>query len=307
MAIPNIGNIQMPYPIMPGAGVCKTPESILLYLLPGAPVGAAVTGPYALFGKTDNEVSNVGIERALLDISKPTPIAHRPRIISFAGTSVDDYLYTINRLGRYPLIGGGEVDLGHPSTGGLYFSYSLNETAEILGGIRQCRKETGLRTPVWVKLSPYVTHQEIEQLRTAWPALDFTRVPVVSETFVDDMLTLLASYDDAIQAVVFSSALPNVVAKKPTTAPFDGRGGLSGDLLKPISMKLIERAKTAIPNIDIIGCGSIISANDAIDYFESGASAVQCIDCKPRLFSTLKASALLEQYLGRKFLTQATT
>lgn len=305
MTVYTVGGIQMSHPIMPGAGVCKTPESILPYLLPGAPVGAAITGPYTLFEETHGERINLGIQRALLQIS--VPIAHRPRIVSFAGASVDDYLHIVRRLGRYPLITGCEVDLGHPGTGGLCFSYSLNETAEILGGIRQCRKETGLRAPIWVKFSPYVTNQEIEQLRTVWPTLDFTQVPVVSETFVSDMLTLLASYDDAIQAVVFSSALPNVVAKKPTTAPFDGRGGLSGDLLKSISMKLIERAKTAIPpSIDFIGCGNILTDDDAIDYFEAGAAAVQCVDCKPHLFTALKKSARLEQYLARKSLMRAT-
>lgn len=303
MALYAIGGIKMSHPIMPGAGVCKTPESILQYVLPGAPVGAAVTGPYTLFEETRGERINMGIQRALLQIS--VPIAHRPRIVSFAGASVEEYLHIIEQLGRYPLIAGGEIDLGHPSIGGMHFSYSLHDVAEILWGIQKIRKNTGLQTPVWIRLSPYVTRQELGQLSTAWPTLDFTRVPTVSETFVNDMLQTIASYSDAIKAVVFSGALPHVVAQKPETIPFNGRGGLSGDLLRPISIGLIKRAKSIIPDIDIIGCGSIVSADDAIEYFEAGAAAVQCVDCKPRLFSTLKASARLEQYLGRKSSVQA--
>ena len=42
----NVGGIKMAYPIMVGAGVCKTPDSIDGYQHPDLPIGAVVNGSY---------------------------------------------------------------------------------------------------------------------------------------------------------------------------------------------------------------------------------------------------------------------
>ncbi len=51
-------------------------------------------------------------------------------------------------------------------------------------------------------------------------------------------------------------------------------GGLSGASIKPIGVRCVYELKKNL-NILIIGCGGILSHEDAIEYFMAGASAVQ--------------------------------
>ena len=51
-------------------------------------------------------------------------------------------------------------------------------------------------------------------------------------------------------------------------------GGLSGRAIKPITLRLVYEASRAV-NIPIIGLGGIETAEDVLEYFVVGASAVQ--------------------------------
>ena len=51
-------------------------------------------------------------------------------------------------------------------------------------------------------------------------------------------------------------------------------GGLSGPAIKPVALYMVYQVFEAV-NIPIIGCGGITNANDAIEFFMAGATAVQ--------------------------------
>jgi dihydroorotate dehydrogenase (NAD+) catalytic subunit len=51
-------------------------------------------------------------------------------------------------------------------------------------------------------------------------------------------------------------------------------GGLSGRAIKPLTLRLVWEASQAV-TIPVIGLGGIDKAEDVIEYFEAGASAVQ--------------------------------
>ena len=50
-------------------------------------------------------------------------------------------------------------------------------------------------------------------------------------------------------------------------------GGLSGPAIKPVALRMIYEVSQAV-NIPIIGMGGIESAEDVIEFFYAGASAV---------------------------------
>ena len=51
-------------------------------------------------------------------------------------------------------------------------------------------------------------------------------------------------------------------------------GGLSGPAIKPIALKAVWDAASAV-KIPIIGAGGIINYRDALEFFMAGATAVQ--------------------------------
>ena len=51
-------------------------------------------------------------------------------------------------------------------------------------------------------------------------------------------------------------------------------GGLSGAAIKPIALASVYRVAQRI-DVPVIGCGGIFCAEDAIEFFMAGASAVQ--------------------------------
>lgn len=54
-----------------------------------------------------------------------------------------------------------------------------------------------------------------------------------------------------------------------------GRGGLSGPGIRPIAVRATHDIATALPDLDVIGCGGIRSGRDALEYLIAGAKAVQ--------------------------------
>jgi dihydroorotate dehydrogenase (NAD+) catalytic subunit len=51
-------------------------------------------------------------------------------------------------------------------------------------------------------------------------------------------------------------------------------GGLSGPAVRPVALRMVWQVANAV-RIPVIGIGGIISANDAIEFFLAGASAIQ--------------------------------
>lgn len=60
-------------------------------------------------------------------------------------------------------------------------------------------------------------------------------------------------------------------SRKPILA--NGAGGLSGPAIKPVAIRMIHQVSQAV-SIPIIGMGGIESAEDVIEFFLAGASAV---------------------------------
>ena len=108
--------------------------------------------------------------------------------------------------------------------------------------------------PIWVKLSPYSD-----------PGLLKEVAEVINEA------------PPPVAAVVTCNTFPNAYAGKGAISPMGGLAGLSGPALKPIALgQVVQFRKHLKEEIDVIGVGGITTGNDAVDFFEAGAKAVQC-------------------------------
>jgi dihydroorotate dehydrogenase (NAD+) catalytic subunit len=294
-----IGRIEMQLPLILGAGVAKHPNQVFTYLHPDAPLGAALSGSYTLDPREGNKgelmwpadlgglmqhgfglnawgMPNLGLAHAMeLFPSGPT----KPHLVSIAGFKTSDYVDMLRLLKGNKHIAGVELNGGCPNTGHLPVAYMLNDLAKLLEEV----SKVGFDLPIWLKLSPYMTTHELALFASEHPSLDFGSTPTVSEGFIRDLCELLAEYSNILSAVVMTNTVPNVthgdsITVKNTDGSVHHKGGLSGPILREHNLKLIKQmVDTAITaDIDIIGCGGVMTGDDAILYLQAGCAGVQC-------------------------------
>lgn len=328
-----VGGIPMNLPIMLGAGVCKDPSALTPYLRDDLVAGALEFGSFTPrlrkvnegvvqwpetweefqtegFGLNSFRMPNRGFmtvaEELWLLRSSPLPL-----IVNVAGFSVADYAEGVKIFDPIPTTAAITINLGCPNAHDqktVPMAYDYESLEELLATLSQM----AIRKPIWIKLSPFVTSKKIASIQPRFPHLDFSRTPTVSLGYVEKVLRLIQQYD-FIHAVIFSNTLPNVVFTTPegktVTSPNNGQAGLSGPIVKEISVKLIRRARAMLwSGIDLIGCGGILTGQDAVDYFKAGACGVQCVSGPawypgggPRFFADFLAeSSALQDALTKR-------
>lgn len=302
-----VGGIEMQTPIILGAGVAKHPNQVFTYLHPDVPLGAALSGSYTLeersgnygnlmwptdlgglmqygFGLNAWGMPNLGLVKAM-ELLFPSGPA-KPHIISLAGVGMPEKSGTtqiiemLEFLKGNKQIAGVELNGGCPNTGHLPVAYMLDDLTKLLEEV----SKTDFDLPIWLKLSPYMTANELAWFANEHPSLDFSSTPVVPDGFVGDLCELLAEYPHILSAVVMTNTVPNVIhSDSITVRNTDGsvqhhKGGLSGPILRDHNLKLIERmvATGITADIDIIGCGGVMTGDDALAYLQAGCTGVQC-------------------------------
>lgn len=323
-----VGGIKMNLPIMVGAGACKTPASILPYMRPDVSVGAVSTGSYTPLLRLGNEgtlfwpddfseftrnrfglnsfgMPNSGFETAAKEF---LPKYEHPVIASIAGFSVDDYALGVKTFDALPGIAAIKANVGCPNAHDkkpIPIAYDPDSLLRILEAIERLKP----KKPIWLKLSPYITAEQRYVLQGTYPFIDFSHVPVVEKGFLGDVLSVVWEYQFLVRAVIFSNTLPNVIVcsgtGNPVTTPNGGKAGLSGPILKRISIDLIRQAMNMLPGqIDLIGSGGVLHGDDVVDYLEAGASAVFATSGPfwagndPRIFTDmLSGSERFQKYL----------
>jgi dihydroorotate dehydrogenase (NAD+) catalytic subunit len=161
-------------------------------------------------------------------------------VASVAGHSLGEYAEVARTLGRAPGIVALEVNLSAPDVVGSGVS-DVREPFQAASVVAACRRDL----PREVLL--------VAKLRT-----DSLRV-------VD---TARAVVDAGADAVVVGNALPAAMP--------DGRpGGLSGPAIRPLALRCVAEVAAALPDVTVVGCGGITSAEDARAFLAAGAGAVQ--------------------------------
>lgn len=165
-------------------------------------------------------------------------------IVNISGSSVEDYGLLAEKLDATD-IAAIEVNISCPNVkeGGIVFGTDPQAAAAVT---RAVKSHTG--KPVIVKLSPNVT----------------------------DIVCMAKAVEDAgADAISLINTLLGMQIDTRTWTPVLGNitGGLSGPCVKPVAVRMVWQVAQAV-HVPIIGMGGIMSAEDAVEFFLAGASAV---------------------------------
>ncbi|TWE08890.1 dihydroorotate oxidase B catalytic subunit [Neobacillus bataviensis] len=190
-------------------------------------------------------LQNPGLEKVL---GEELPFLSQydvPIIANVAGSLEEDYVEVARQISKAPNVHALELNISCPNvkTGGIAFG-TIPETAKQL--TRKVKEVS--EVPVYVKLSPNVTN--IVEMAKAVEAGGADGLTMIN-TLIGMRLDLKTG--------------------KPILA--NRTGGLSGPAIKPVAIRMIYEVSQAV-GIPIIGMGGVENAQDVIEYFYAGASAV---------------------------------
>lgn len=167
-------------------------------------------------------------------------------IVNVSGSTLEDYAECaarINALEKIPAI---ELNISCPNVkqGGMAFGTSYEGAASVVKAVRERYKKTLI-----VKLSPNVT--DIAEIARACEAEGADSVSLIN--------TLMGMAID-------------IEKRRPVLSI--ATGGLSGPAVKPVALRMVWQVAKAV-KIPVVGLGGIMTAEDAIEFFMAGATAIE--------------------------------
>ena len=192
-------------------------------------------------------LQNPGVDAVIAnELPKLKECFNKKVMANVSGFSVDDYVYTCEKLNAEDQIGWFEVNISCPNVhgGGLAFGTSAQNAAAVTKAVKKVTDK-----PVIIKLSPNVT--DITEIAKACEAEGADGISLIN--------TLLGMKID-------------IKTKKPVLA--NKMGGFSGPAAKPVAVRMVYQVYDAV-KIPIIGMGGVMTAEDVIEFMLAGATAVQ--------------------------------
>ena len=192
-------------------------------------------------------LQNPGVDKVISEeLPKLKACFNKPVMANVSGFSVDDYVYTVEKLDADASIGWFEINISCPNVhgGGLAFGTSAENAAAVTKAVKKVTKK-----PVIIKLSPNVT--DITEIARACEAEGADGISLIN--------TLLGMKID-------------LKTKKPVLA--NKAGGFSGPAIKPVAVRIVYQVYDAV-KIPIVGMGGISTAEDVIEIMLAGATAVE--------------------------------
>lgn len=194
-----------------------------------------------------------------------------PVIVNISGNTVEEYGELAAKL-TVQGVSGLELNISCPNVkqGGIAFGTDQNSATAV---VKSVKANTSL--PVIVKLSPNET--DIVSMAKA-----------VEDAGADAISLINTLLGMAIDIQNWRPVLGNTV------------GGLSGPAIKPVALRMVWQVAQAV-SVPVIGMGGISTADDAIEFFLAGASAVSIGTANfvnPR--ATVDVAEGLEEYLSAR-------
>ena len=256
-----IGKIELQNPVMPAAGTFGYGEEYAS-LIDLNRLGAIVTKGISLKPQEGNlppriwetpggmlnsiGLHNVGIEAF---IQQKLPFLRRfkvPVIVNFFGYTIDEYAEAARRLSTLQGVAALEANLSCPNikAGGIHFGCTATSVVQITKNL-----VTSSNLTIIVKLSSQVSN--IKEIA-------------------------LAAEGEGAEAITLINTVPAMAIDLECQKPVLGgiTGGLSGPAIKPIALKAVWDAASAV-KIPIIGVGGIMNYRDALEFLMAGATAIQ--------------------------------
>ncbi|MDR2879206.1 MAG: dihydroorotate dehydrogenase [Fusobacteriales bacterium] len=196
-------------------------------------------------------LNSVGLENPGIDYfeKETAPLLEKelkvPVIANINGKTPEEYVETAERAEAIEVIKAIELNISCPNVkdGGMAFGANPDMAAKVTREVRKVTKK-----PLIVKLSPNVT--------------DIAGIAKLAEAEGADALSL-------INTLLGMSI--DINKKKPLLGNIFG--GLSGPAVKPVALRMVYQVSNAV-SIPLLGMGGISTAEDALEFFMAGASAV---------------------------------
>jgi len=190
-------------------------------------------------------LQNPGLEKVMSEELPWLSQYDVPIIANVAGSVEEDYVKVAKEISNAPNVRALELNISCPNvkTGGIAFGTIPEVAKQLTKKVKEISE-----VPVYVKLSPNVTN--IVEMAKA-----------VEEGGADGLTMINTLIGMRLDLKTGQPILAN------------GTGGLSGPAIKPVAIRMIHEVSQAV-SIPIIGMGGIQSAEDVIEFFYAGASAV---------------------------------
>lgn len=261
----NLPGLKMKNPVMPASGTFgfgDVPQAQKYDLNRLGAIVIKTTTPQARTGNprpqiavlNDGVLNAVGLTNPGVDVVAEEKIPRLkqqypdlPLVASIGGASEEDYVAVTEKLVSTGLVNALELNISCPNVkhGGMAFGTNPQVAEKLTSAV----KDVSGDIPLYVKLTPNVT--DIVEIAQAVEAGGADGLSMIN--------TLLGMKID-------------IKTRKPVLG--NVMGGLSGIAVKPLAIRMIYQVSHAV-NIPIIGEGGIQSAEDVIEFFLAGASAVQ--------------------------------
>lgn len=192
-------------------------------------------------------LQNPGIDSVINnELKKLGEFYHKKVIANISGFSIEDYVYSCERISREEKVGIVEVNISCPNVhnGGMAFGTTASGAAEVTRAVRKVVKK-----PLYMKLSPNVS--DITEIAAACEAEGADGISMIN--------TLLGMRVD-------------IYKKRPVLANITG--GISGGAILPLSLRMVWQTYERV-KIPIIGMGGISNAEEAVEMMLCGATAIQ--------------------------------
>lgn len=256
-----IGALELQNPVMPASGTFGYGEEYAS-LIDLNTLGAIVTKGISLAPHDGNPppriwetqggmLNSIGLQNVGFEVFAQEKLAFlrqlkTPIIVNFFGHTTHEYVEVTKKLSVLKGIAALEANLSCPNIkeGGIHFGSDAHSVAKITNLLI---KSTNL--PLIIKLSSQVSN--IKEIVTA-------------------------AQGEGAQAITLINSVPAMAVDVDRMKPILGgvTGGLSGPAIKPIALKTVWEAASAV-KIPIIGVGGIMNYRDALEFLAVGATAVQ--------------------------------
>ena len=192
-------------------------------------------------------LQNPGVEKVIAEeLPKLKEVFHKPVMANISGFSVDDYVYTSEKLDKEEQVGWLEINISCPNVhgGGMSFGTDPEAAASVLKAVKEVTTK-----PIIAKLTPNVT--DIVSMAKACVDAGADAVSLIN--------TMLGMRID-------------LKTRKPLLA--NTTGGLSGPAIFPVALRMVYQVAQAV-DVPVIGMGGVSSAEDVLEMMMAGATAVQ--------------------------------
>ena len=192
-------------------------------------------------------LQNPGVEKVIgEELPKLAKCFSKKVMANVSGFSIDDYVYTCEKLDKCDQVGWIEVNVSCPNVhgGGMSFGTTPEASAQVTRAVKSVTTKH-----IIIKLSPNVT--DIVSIARACEEAGADGISLIN--------TLLGMRID-------------LRTRRPVVA--NKMGGFSGSAIFPVAVRMVYQVSHAV-NIPVVGMGGVSSAEDVVEMMLAGATAVE--------------------------------